>query len=120
MIVLTLPWAPTNNSYWRRIAAGRTILSKKAREFRQDVQEYVSQHNFGCAKGRLRVSIEAFPPDKRKRDLDNLPKGILDALVHAGVIEDDGDIDHLEVIRRLGTKGGMIRVFINEIVEREE
>lgn len=119
MNILTLPWPPSNNTYWRRLRTGRTILSEPARVFRTQVQEYVAQHGIDKAQGRLYVAIDAFPPDRRKRDLDNLPKGILDGLVHAGVIEDDEHIDHLEIIRKEVIKGGMVRVFVNEIGSEE-
>jgi crossover junction endodeoxyribonuclease RusA len=33
-------------------------------------------------------------------DLDNLPKGMLDALTHAGVWGDDSQIDDLQVTRQ--------------------
>lgn len=117
MIVLTLPWPPSNNTYWRRLPNGRTLLSEKARKFRQDVQGYVTQHALQRMDGRLYVAIDVFPPDRRKRDLDNLPKGILDGLTHAGVIEDDSNIDHLVIVRREASKGGLVRVFINQMGE---
>ena len=33
--------------------------------------------------------MEIYFPDNRPRDLDNLPKGIFDSLVGAGLIKDD-------------------------------
>jgi Holliday junction resolvase RusA-like endonuclease len=35
------------------------------------------------------VSLHFHPPNKRRRDLHNYPKAIMDALTHAGVWEDD-------------------------------
>jgi Holliday junction resolvase RusA-like endonuclease len=43
-------------------------------------------------RGKLRVQIEAFRPDNRRRDLDNLVKATSDLLVTHGVIEDDSKI----------------------------
>jgi len=43
--------------------------------------------------------MDAFPPDRRRRDLDNLLKSVLDALEHAGVYADDSQVDLL-VVRR--------------------
>ena len=44
--------------------------------------------------------MDAFPPDRRRRDLDNLLKPALDALQHAGVYEDDSQVDWLVARRR--------------------
>ena len=49
--------------------------------------------------GKLAVRVVAVAPDRRKRDLDNLLKATLDALTHAKVWHDDGQIDRLEVER---------------------
>jgi crossover junction endodeoxyribonuclease RusA len=43
--------------------------------------------------------MDAYPPDHRRRDIDNLIKATADALQHAGVYEDDSQVDLL-VVRR--------------------
>lgn len=44
------------------------------------------------------------PPDRRKRDLDNLLKSLLDGLEGAGVFKDDAQIDDLQIVRRPSDK----------------
>jgi len=108
-----LPYPPSVNTYWRNIGPGRTILSKRAREYRKSVLAIV-----GPAKpllGRLSVSIILSPPDKRKRDLDNAFKGVLDGLAHACVYRDDEQIDELTIRRGPVVKGGRCEVTIREI-----
>ena len=46
-------------------------------------------------KGPVGVIIQVTPPDKRKRDLDNLLKATLDFLTKRPVIEDDSLIESL-------------------------
>lgn len=109
----TLPYPPSVNTYWRNIGAGRTILSKRAREYRKSVLAIV-----GPAKPwlkRLAVSIILYPPDKRKRDLDNAFKGVLDGLAHACVYRDDEQIDELTIKRGPVIKGGKCEVTIREL-----
>ena len=48
-------------------------------------------------KGKIKLTIEAWRPDNRKRDLDNLLKAPLDALTHAGVYEYDQLIVDLRI-----------------------
>ncbi len=52
------------------------------------------------------------PPDKRKRDLDNLVKATQDALQEAGCYENDCQIFGLHVERGEIIKGGKVRVMI--------
>lgn len=63
-----------------------------------------------CITGPVSVVIEAFPPDKRRRDLDNLLKGLFDSLTHAGVWLDDYQVNDVRIFR--STIGGMVRVTI--------
>jgi len=117
MIALTLPYPPSTNNYWRSPnsgkLAGRTLISKKGREYRQQVQQTIKDAGSPKADpGRLIVTIIVYPPDYRRRDLDNLPKAILDSLTHANVIEDDSLIDHLSIRRYLRYPGGKVFVTV--------
>jgi len=77
---------------------------------------YQSSKHRGTFKkeDRLSVFIEAFPPDKRKRDLDNVLKSLLDALQHAGVYADDCQIDRLSIIRK-SPLNGIVKIEITAI-----
>lgn len=110
----TIPYPPTANKVWRRVG-NKTILSEDARKYRAKVQQVLRATcvDLGSLAGRLSVSIVAHPPDKRRRDLDNLFKAALDSLTHAGVIEDDGLIDSLEIRRGCVKKPGTLDVSIS-------
>ena len=90
--------------------AGRTLISAKGRTYRQDCIASLYEQNVPTGRyiGKLGLVIAAYPPDRRKRDLDNLLKATLDALVFAKVIKDDGDIDELGIARREVTPGGRL------------
>ena len=68
-------------------------------------------------KARLSVTVIVASPDKRRRDVDNLCKSLLDALEHAGVYEDDCQIDQLLILRdpEAIIKGGLVKVQIAKI-----
>jgi crossover junction endodeoxyribonuclease RusA len=60
------------------------------------------------------MSVHA--PDRRRRDLDNVLKSTLDSLTHAGVWDDDSQIDQLSVERGFLDKGkGFIRITITPL-----
>ena len=67
-------------------------------------------------EGPVRVTLVAYPPDKRKRDVcDNLLKCLLDSLTHAGVWEDDSQVDELAVIRGDVVRGGKIELTVESL-----
>ena len=114
MIELTLPWPPSTNAYYRNIA-GKTLISAKGREYRAAVADQVLiQRGAKRFAGRLSVVIVAHVPDRRRRDLDNMLKGTLDSLTHAGVWLDDSQIDSLTIAR--GPVGGLLKVSVWEDV----
>lgn len=123
MIVVELPFPPSVNTYWRHPnsgkLAGRHLISEKGRAYRDAVMVEVCRYRIPMLTGRLSVSIDVFPPDRRRRDLDNLHKGLLDGLVHARVIEDDSLIDRLSIERRSVTPNGRVRVFIKPYMAEE-
>ena len=112
MASLTLPWPPSVNHYWLRNRNGSIRVSAAGVSFRQEVWLRCRQERISGLTGRLYVSIEAFPPDARRRDLDNILKATLDALQHGGVYKDDSQIDKLLIVRSPSVKGGLLRVNI--------
>ena len=108
MVSVVLPWPPSVNSYWRSYR-GRNILSKRGRLYKEAAGRAVlaagaNRH----LSGRLRVKLVAYPPDRRRRDIDNLTKLALDSMQVAGVYLDDSQIDELTIIRAEVEKGGVI------------
>lgn len=115
MIKLLLPFPPSLNSYWRHVVIGRAarvLISAEGRAYRKRVWEAAKPviQDGQPLGGRLSVVLTAYPPDRRKRDLDNLAKAILDALTHAGAWGDDSQIDDLRIIRggKAGDGGRMV------------
>ncbi len=112
--VLTLPYPPSVNHYWRRVGA-RTLISREGRRYRTDVCALLAAGGGAPLRGRLAVRIEVRPPDRRRRDLDNVQKAVFDSLQHAGVYEDDWQIDRIEVQRGPVVEGGSVVVEIVEV-----
>lgn len=113
-IGLTLPWPPSVNKYWRTYQ-GRMIISAEGRSYRKAVADQVLiQRGAKHYAGKLRVQIEAYRPDNRRRDLDNLLKAVLDGCTHAGVWEDDSNIVDLRIYWA-DSIGGMLKVKVSEV-----
>ena len=112
---LTLPYPPSVNHYWRRVGL-HTLISREGRTFRQNVCALLGGGGMRRppSSGRIALAMDAFPPDRRRRDLDNIQKPVLDALEHAGVYVDDSQIDLLVTRRREVVPDGWLLVTVEE------
>lgn len=116
MIELILPWPPSANNYIRH--AGRFhYKTPAAKAFIKGVaDEVLMKRSARRLTSRLNVAIDLHQPDKRKVDIDNRIKPLLDALQAASVYLDDEQIDALIVKRCAPIKGGCVRVWIQEAI----
>lgn len=111
---LKLPWPPSLNTYWRH-ARHRHYISEKGKAYRQSIIQLIQQQHLDInTPARLKISIIANAPDKRRRDLDNLQKAVFDALTHAGFMLDDEQIDDFRVKRGQQARGGSLDIVITE------
>lgn len=104
---IELPYPPSVNHLWRRVGC-RMYLSQGGRAFRRAVQAALAEQGVRPIAGRLAVTIVVHPPDRRRRDLDNVLKALLDALQHGGAYHDDAQIDILHVRRDVCAPGGRV------------
>ena len=114
---IVLPFPPSLNQYYRNITIGgraRTLISESGRRYREVVNTLVAEAKTKRLEGDLAIEIEAWFPDKRKRDLDNTLKATLDSLTHAGVWNDDSQIKDLH-IWKAPLIGGMLKISVREI-----
>lgn len=114
-MILNLPYPPSVNNY-TAVFRGRKILSARGREYQTEVMANILQNGRPqTIKGRVRVQIEASPPDRRQRDIDNIVKPILDSLQKAAVFENDSQIDDLRILRGPVVEHGEALVIVEEI-----
>jgi crossover junction endodeoxyribonuclease RusA len=126
-LTFTLPYPPSVNTYWRHMVLGGKFKKAQARVYLSEQGERYRTHAIlsmnvqrvprHALKGRLAVHVIAYPPDRRARDLDNLPKGVLDALKHANVIVDDSYIDDLHIVRGPVRPEGLLEMRVSEITQ---
>ena len=126
---LKLPWPPSVNRYWRhymrfRRGPPRTqyiayVLDTPGKQYRELAAQLVMLQTRDVKRvsgkffhGPLRMIINASPPDKRVRDLDNILKGPLDAMEACGIYTNDYQICDLQIKRIPPVKGGCLWVWI--------
>ncbi|MFO0916608.1 MAG: RusA family crossover junction endodeoxyribonuclease [Pirellulales bacterium] len=116
-IWLKLP--PSSNHVWRRVG-NRTILSRRGRQFRKEVCDLLRSQGVRPMSGPLEIMVDVYPPDRRRRDLDNYFKSLLDALAHGGAYHDDSQLERIVIRRRSVVPGGKVRVLIQEYSNVDE
>lgn len=112
MIKLDIPYPPSVNTYWG-FQGHRRFLTKTANAFKARISELVIENQVPkLGDARIELTITLYPPDKRKRDIDNVLKCCIDSLCQAGVFDDDSQIDVLLVLRGEIVKGGKAKINI--------
>ena len=94
-ISFELPWPPSVNRYYRHVGP-RVLISREGRRYRMMCVSRLGGV-FPKLEGKVKLTGEFYPPDARKRDLDNVLKCMIDSLVHAGLMRDDSQIKHIDV-----------------------
>lgn len=110
---ITLPYPPSGNHMWKHTKGGSHYLTTKARDYYADVRLAVWQQGKHINIDQ-HVSVQCifYPPDNRRRDLDNAWKVISDALTRANVWQDDHLIRQLLLEWQTPVKGGKVFVSI--------
>lgn len=107
-IKLVVPWPPSVNNYWR-MGNGRIHLNRESMNFRSATRQACKlQADRRRFEDDIELVIAARAPDRRRRDLDNILKALLDSLVSAGLLLDDSQVAALHVFRLGPAKPGIV------------
>ena len=125
-VSLVLPYPPTSNTLYATGRDGRRHLSARGRRFTAQVKALV--HDWWAQQdplplycpcvGPLCVTLTVHPPDRRRRDIQNLDKIVCDALQKAGMYQDDSQISALHIYRGGVLDVACVEVMISSIRER--
>lgn len=107
-----LPYPPTINNYWT-LGNGRLYVSPGGHAYRRRVATILD--GVQTFSGNVQIAVFVYPPDRRKRDIDNILKCLLDSLTEAGLWHDDSQVTRLLVERHGTLRGGAVELLAEEI-----
>lgn len=119
MLELVLPFPPSVNNTWE-IAGKKIIIKPHVVKFRHTARAMAIRQ----ARGRAMICepvcvwMVFYPPDKRRRDLDNLPKSVFDVLTKAKIWQDDKLVHEMHLKWGEEVPLGKAIVKIKRIAER--
>lgn len=116
MYNLELPYPPSINHYWRHTLRGHVYISQEGKSYIKRVSQIVMLKRIEMLEGDLSLSVDVYPPDNRKRDLDNVLKALLDAMQKANVYADDNQICKIHVMRMKKIDRSFVDIAIGKIV----
>ena len=100
-IELELPLAISENVYRRYVpGCNHPVICAAGRKYHELVKHRFADSGQRGIPGPVRIALEFYPPDARKRDLDNQFKCLFDSIVKAGCIDDDSQIFELYACKR--------------------
>ena len=107
---------PSVNSLWINKPNGR-YKSKTGKIFEKTARsELKNQFRYKPLVNGLKVHIRLYFKDKRKRDIDNYNKAILDSMTKI-IYEDDSQIEELNVKKLVGCGFNKVEIEVEEIFE---
>ncbi|OHB49207.1 MAG: hypothetical protein A2Y10_19315 [Planctomycetes bacterium GWF2_41_51] len=116
-MTIELPYPPSINHYFKR-RGKQTFIGADGIMFRRKVCVALMAARVSPMVGMLAMKVRAYPPDRRKRDIDNIQKPLLDALEKGRAFYNDCQIKHLTTVMKTSVKGGKTIVTIRKISDR--
>lgn len=116
IILQDLP--PTVNHFYMR-RSHFTFIGQKGLDYidyvKETVRESKMKHLWISFYKPIKVYIELYPSDRRRRDIDNLLKPLLDSFTKAGVWNDDSQIKDLRIVMKNVVPIAYTKVFVETI-----
>ena len=120
-VEFVLPYPPSVNHIWGRRGANRSYIKPEYRAFLNNVSLIVGRTRLIEAEA-YRVTFIAIPPDRRKRDLDNIFKAVFDSFTRCGLWKDDSKVKEIHARREEPQKKarGVVIVSVSVLTKENE
>jgi len=110
--MITLPIMACSVNKYYRSWKGRVLISQDGREFKKLVQVHLD--NYEKIMGKIELKLILYFKDKRKRDVDNYAKVLIDCLKNK-LFEDDDMIYKLYMEKHIGCGENKIEIIVTKL-----
>ena len=117
-LLIELPLPPTINSYYQ-YRGFRRFVGPEGKEFKAKVAQIIGTILVRFGDSRLALTIHLHFRDKRRQDISNRIKALEDALVQAGLFDDDSQIDEEHIYRSSIIKEGKAVIEIKSLTDSQ-
>lgn len=115
MISLTLKPAPLSTNHIYKISRSRMYMTDEGKSMKELYQWQIkTQWKRSMIQGPVMLTAYVYYGDKKKRDLDNSMKILLDSMSHM-VYKDDSQIQSLWIIKRYDEKNPRVDIDVQEM-----
>ena len=114
--LLELPIMACSVNKYYRSWQGRVLISKDGREFKKEMELLLN--NYEKIMGKIKLTLILHFKDKRKRDLDNYNKVLIDCLKNK-LFEDDDQIYQLYMEKHIGCGFNKISIGVESIIVKQ-
>ena len=112
--MITLPIMACSVNKYYRSWKGRVLISQDGREFKKQVQVHLD--NYEKILGKVELKLILYFKDKRKRDVDNYAKVLIDCLKNK-LFEDDDMIYKLYMEKHIAYGENKIEIIVTKLDE---
>jgi len=113
---LEFPFPVSVNQYYgvaKRGSFCKKYVTHKGRAYRGSIESCVEE-GLEPLRGRIHMRVSLHAPTRRKYDIDNPMKCLLDAMTYVGIWVDDEQVDRLLIERGDKVAGGLVVVEVDE------
>lgn len=114
---IELPWPPSVNASTRNVSGKGRVKTKEYKAWREQAEWLLrvrhKKERLSTNKG-YSCRIVASRPDRRRRDIDNFIKPVVDALVASGVVPDDCQMEKVCAKWVIGVPDRVLYIIVEE------
>lgn len=113
---MTLNILPVSaNAYYRVAPRGNIYITEKGKKQKEFIHNFLFERNCQKIEGPVKLTIQCFFKDKRKHDIDNVLKPLIDCLKDV-CFGDDDLIEELHIAKFKGSEENFVMICIEPIV----